>query len=332
MFDVAPLLRLAGDHHGVVSADELSTLDVTPAVRDRLLRRGLIERFGRFAFRAVGSVETVEQRVVAACHDTKGAATRSTAAWLHGLPGFDPPAGNPEVVCLESCCQYRSKVASESSSSWLTEKAIVVIRGIQVLCIEWVLFSLAGEIPGPKDRRTTEAIRLQKRRIFHRAVEDALRLGLTTEAKLWAHLEDIRCRGRKGVTEFELLLQERADAPTESWLEREFLAVLDRFGLPRPDCQERIEIDGAFVARVDFRYRGTDIVIEVTGHRYHSSVEQMERDQARRNRMALAGLKVVEFSYNAIVHSPHEVAARIRALLERAPPTDGSALGPAVAA
>ena len=98
---------------------------------------------------------------------------------------------------------------------------------------------------------------------------------------------------------------------TESWLEREFLRVIETFGLLPPVCQRRIEAHGAFVARVDFAYVELGIVIEVTGAVGHSSPRQRAADAARRNDLATNGLLVLEFTYEQVVGDPAAVAEAI---------------------
>jgi very-short-patch-repair endonuclease len=114
----------------------------------------------------------------------------------------------------------------------------------------------------------------------------------------------------------ESVLELRADgAVTESWLEREFLRVLERAGLPLPACQARIDNRGSFAARVDFLYEDIALVIEVSGYRHHSTREQMSADARRRADLLDAGYSVLEFSHDQIVNEPAYVAERVRSAL-----------------
>ena len=102
---------------------------------------------------------------------------------------------------------------------------------------------------------------------------------------------------------------------TESWLERETLRVLANAGLPAPICQARIAPKGAFVARVDFLYPDHLVVIEVNGHAWHSTRDQVAADAARRRQLVLAGYLVLDFTYDDIVSSPQLVVTQVRAAL-----------------
>lgn len=310
-------MQRARTHHGVVSRPDLDHAGATPSVRAGLVRRGLLERRSCRVYRLTGAPETTRQAVLEACIDLGGAATRGTAAWLHGIDGFKPPKGKPEVVCSKELCQYRSALTDSHSSTVFGGDVFEEVDGIPTLRVPWVLFSLAAEIPGPKCRTATKGRILYLRERLRNAIDDAIRMGLTTDAELRALLERIRCRGRNGVREFEAALDERLDAPTESDLERVFLGLLDAANLPRPEVQQLIAIDGEIVAHVDFKYEGSTTIIEVSGHRFHSSREQRQRDTNRQNELALAGYKYLEFTWLTMHRSPHQVIAKIRRLLEQ---------------
>ncbi len=143
-------------------------------------------------------------------------------------------------------------------------------------------------------------------------VDTAVRDGLASDPWLWWRLERLRCRGRNGVTVLEGILRDRAGrGRTESWLERELLGCLERGGLPRPVVQRTIRADGAFVARVDCCYPLERIVIEVNGHRSHSTRRQRNADAARVNRLQLAGHRVLQFTYDDVVRLPEMVVATV---------------------
>lgn len=315
MFRDLDIFQLASQQLGLVARTDLDSLGASERVRSRLVRRGLLEQVSQQVFRVAGSPPSTNQQIRAACMDLNGAATRATAAWLHGIAGFRAPKRKPEVVCLEELCQYRSALSSTHSSTIYCTADVTIIDGVPVMNIGWTLFSLAAEIPGPKARFATPHKRRKLRERLRNAVDDAIRSKKCTDEELRAFLQRIRCRGRNGVTEFQAVLDDRAQSPTESWLERKFLSILDKHGEPRPICQARIEADGVFVARVDFRYPGSSTAIEVSGYKYHSSREQQTRDANRRSELALQGVSVMEFTYNDLMDRPRQVAQMVRRLL-----------------
>ena len=148
------------------------------------------------------------------------------------------------------------------------------------------------------------------------AIGVAARDGQVSDAWLWWRLEQLRCRGRDGVTEMELALRERQRlGPTESWLEHRFLELLDQAGLPLPTVQRRVRLRGNSVARVDMSYDAIHLVIELDGHASHSTREQRDRDERRRNRLVLAGRRVLVFTYDHVVRAPVDVVEMVETAL-----------------
>jgi hypothetical protein len=316
MFNDSVIFDLARGQHGVVSRADLHALDVTERVRRRLVRTHLLEPVGECTYYAAGAPPSDHGRALVACLEARGVCARGTAAWLHGIPRFGP-GDPPSVVVFEPRANYRHDRADVHTSTTLDPEAdVVVVDGIPTLTVARTLFSLAAAIPGPSSP-VSEVRREAARDRVRGAVDDAVRLGKASDPWLWWMLERIRRRGRNGVREFETILADRAESPTEGWLERQFLVVLADAGLPAPICQERVHADGSFVARVDFRYSGSMTVIEVLGHRHHSSVEQLDADARRRTALAAAGYFVAEFTYNDVVARPEHVVAQVRAILTR---------------
>lgn len=99
-----------------------------------------------------------------------------------------------------------------------------------------------------------------------------------------------------------------------SWLERRALGVIAGAGLPPPRVQVHFRSDGR-LARVDLYYDEQRLVVEVAGHRTHSSRRHRQHDAERANRLRLAGLAVLEFTYEDVVDRPEYVSATIAAAL-----------------
>ena len=101
---------------------------------------------------------------------------------------------------------------------------------------------------------------------------------------------------------------------TESDLERDFLAICRRFGVPMPDANVRIGRH-----RVDFLWRDRRLVIEVDGYVYHRGRQAMRDDNDRDLELELAGYRVVRIEDSRITDDPAGVAAAVRGLLQAAP-------------
>ena len=105
------------------------------------------------------------------------------------------------------------------------------------------------------------------------------------------------------------------DAGVESWLERKFLELLREAGLPRPQCQVIFRDGSRTVARVDFLFAGTNVVVEVSGRRGHVTDAERQKDARRRNELQRAGMQVIEFVTVDVVRDPAYVVRTIRAAL-----------------
>jgi very-short-patch-repair endonuclease len=303
MSAMAKVLDRAVAQHGVVSREQLLQLDLTRHQITSLARQGLLLRVGPTTWRVAGGALTPRQRIVAACLETGGVASHQTAAALQGLGGW-VLGGRPTILVVRDRGRFRSTLAEVRTTTWLPREDIVRVDGVPATSVARTLVNLAA----PKFNLSHEALL--------DLVDVAVRDGRATDAWLWWRLERLRRRGRPGTRAMERVLAERgAIGLTESWLERAFLELLVRHGLPLPQCQRRIERCGTFVGRVDFAYPGTRILVEVSGHTYHSSRQALAADAARRNELQLAGYRVLEFTYDDVVIRPGAVVAVLRTAL-----------------
>ncbi len=105
-----------------------------------------------------------------------------------------------------------------------------------------------------------------------------------------------------------------------SWLERHFLVLLARAGLPRPDTQAIVGTRNLRLIRVDCHFPGTNVVVELLGYRFHRTVMEMQNDAERMNRMILDGLHPLQCTYIDVAgESPTMIASLREALLPRTP-------------
>jgi very-short-patch-repair endonuclease len=101
-------------------------------------------------------------------------------------------------------------------------------------------------------------------------------------------------------------------------LERRFLRLVAESGLPVPTSQV-VFLDGEerFVARVDFLFEDL-VIVEVEGHRFHSTRSQRQRDNERRNRLSRSEHRFLAFTYEDVRDRPRYVAREVRAALAAA--------------
>jgi hypothetical protein len=148
------------------------------------------------------------------------------------------------------------------------------------------------------------------------AFDSGLRDGKFNEALVHRRIIALRSSGRFGVPRLLQAIEGvEAISGAHSWLEREYLRLLAAAGLPRPETQQVLTRAGDRLVRVDFRFPGTPVVVEVLGYRYHRSADQMRRDAARLNALVADGYRPYQFVYADIVDSPSDVVAQTAAAL-----------------
>jgi putative AbiEi antitoxin of type IV toxin-antitoxin system len=280
---------------GHITFRQIRALGATAKVVNRLVESGWLTPVGRSTFRLGGVARTYEGDVMAACLDVGAVASHRTGACLHGL---GPKAWRQlplEVSVVKRRRHTESDLARIHTTTNLGPDDIVPLRGVPTTSVARTIFGLAALVP----EVTEEDLR--------DLVDIAIRDGRASDAWLWWRLDQLRCRGRNGVSVLEAILADRdGKGRTESWLERAFLDCLDEVGFPHPKVQQRIRHANGMVARVDFLYE-PNTVIEVLGYRWHSTHKQTQADAARRNRLILEGYGVLEFTYGQVVETPHVV-------------------------
>lgn len=148
------------------------------------------------------------------------------------------------------------------------------------------------------------------------AVDSAIRDGQIVERALHERIVDLRSQGRHGLPLLaEVLAGAEVTRGGNSWLEREYLRLLDAAGLPRPDLQQVLSRTRDQLVRVDCRFPGTNVIVELLGYRWHRSRQQMSRDAARANALIADGFRPFQFTYAHVVSEPSYVTETTRRAL-----------------
>lgn len=302
-----PLLESAAAHHGLIRRDQLTAAAITRSRRRSLMAARVIERVSGEVFRIPGAPVTPSQQLLAACWTLDGVASHRTAAALHGWRNFE--VGDPPEIMIHEPTHRRTPLARLRTVSALDPRDIMVIDAIPVTTPGRTLLSLAGIAGLRKDGKEISEW------VVEDAFDEALSNRQTDDATLRDMLERNRRSGRPGVALIEKLLDARRDGViTESHLERRTLEILAAAQLPEPVCQARIAPTADLVARVDFLYPDQQVVIEVSGLRWHRSARQFERDTARRRELTALGLQVYEFTYRQITRQPGLLVGLVRSI------------------
>ena len=99
---------------------------------------------------------------------------------------------------------------------------------------------------------------------------------------------------------------------TDSELERRFLPIAQRAGLPKPLTRQHLN-----GYRVDFFWPALGLVVETDGLRYHRTPSQQARDAERDNAHRAAGLTPVRFTHAHVRHRPNYVERTLTAIVEK---------------
>ena len=142
------------------------------------------------------------------------------------------------------------------------------------------------------------------------AVNEADKLGLIEIESLRSTLDELP--GRRGAPALRRLLDRPTFALTDSGLERRFLPIVRRAGLPAPQTGQRVN---GF--KVDFYWSELGLIVETDGLRYHRTPLQQARDRERDQAHARAGFTPLRFTHAQVVFEPDRVEATLAAVARR---------------
>jgi predicted transcriptional regulator of viral defense system len=104
----------------------------------------------------------------------------------------------------------------------------------------------------------------------------------------------------------------KADNPTRSGLEDDFIAFCASFGLPRPKVNTVV---GGY--EVDAFFEAERLIVELDSWTFHSSRDSFETDRNRDADALANGIGTVRITSERMGKTPSQEAARLRAILQR---------------
>jgi hypothetical protein len=294
------IAALAATQHSVVSAAQLLAHGVDPSMRRKWERAGIIDRLGPRSFAMAGSMPSFERSVAAGLADLAGfgVAAGRCGARLHGLDGFT--GCSTEFLVPRAHRGYSTEGLVCSVRLPLTMADILNVQGFRCLTAERLI--LESPVFGFSQAETENAI------------DSAIRVRSVAEQRL--RTRAIRDH-RAGVNGSRMLIDALVDSGGESRLERWFLGLVRKAGIPRPMLQKIYRDEARTIARVDAYFPG-GLVVEVAGHGTHGSRRQRQVDEQRRTELTLRGLRVVTFTYEDVRDRPDWVIGRLREALAMA--------------
>jgi hypothetical protein len=264
----------------------------------RRIRSGLLVAHGPRTLHFAGSSLDWRGSLFAGLKDVGDGSLVSgrSAAALHGLDGFED---GPLEFLVPHPSRDRRTVGRVSSTPSIGPFDRATVDGLAVTSGTRTVLELIGRV---------------SERELGNAVDSALRKGLTSPAMLLRRLDELGRQGRSGVAIFDRVME---SAGVQSWLEREFLRLIERAGLPRPTLQRRYRSDGRHIARVDFDFEPSPVVVEVGGRRGYLSADERRRQEHRRNELQLLGKIVYFFTTEDVTDAATYVVSTLRRALPR---------------
>jgi hypothetical protein len=142
------------------------------------------------------------------------------------------------------------------------------------------------------------------------AINEADKLDLIGVEALRSGLDTLE--RRLGLATLRTLIDVQTFVYTDSKLERDFLPIIRRVGLPLPETRRYVN---SF--RVDFYWAELELVVETDGLRYHRTPGQQATDLVRDQTHAASGLERLRFSHGQIRYEPEYVERILAAVVRR---------------
>jgi predicted transcriptional regulator of viral defense system len=290
--------ELAARQHDVLALAQLRALGLGDSGVRQRVAAGKLRRLHQGVYAIGLSPPSVEARFMAAvlaCGPGAALSHRSAAAHL-GLRPCNRSA--VDVIAPRRTGKARAGIDVHRAAG-LRACDVILLDGVPCTSVARTLLDLAGILDREGLERAVE--RAEILRIFDlHAVEDVLE----------------RAGRRREAAALRAVIAAYAPDPafTRSELERRFLALCRKAGVPRPQVNTFRALPGDGF-ELDFTWPDRRLIAETDSHRYHSTRRAFENDRRRDQRLTVAGWRVVRFTWRQVFGEPAEVGATLRALL-----------------
>lgn len=291
----ADVETLARRQHGLITRAQLVGLGVPTRTIDRHVHANHLYRIHQGVY-AVGRPELAPNghrlAAVLAYGTTAVLSHHSTGAIWDLVGGALWPL---HVTVPGSGRAHRAGIRVHRTTTLHSEDVTTVDR-IPVTSIDRTLLDLAAVLP--------------RRRLIY-AVEQADRLQKLNLAGLQRVLA--RNHGARGAGKLRALLENYDEPPdVRSRLERDFLALVDAHGLPRPRLN--VVVEGH---RVDAFWPDWGLVVELDGVGFHLNRGAFEDDRVRDAAMQRVGNRVLRVTEKRLSRQPTRVLDDVLTLAQR---------------
>jgi very-short-patch-repair endonuclease len=294
------MARVARGQHGVIARRQLLEMGMGSGAITVRLERGQLHALYRgvyvVGFRRISRKERWMGAVLAS-GDGAVLSHRSAARLWRLIP---PGAEQIDVtvpgrqVRREGIEAHRARL---SADEWLMRDGIPVTSPFRTI------FDLAADA---------------EMRELERAFHEAEARQLTDRVSLPMLLE--RYPGRRGSKNLRTLLQARQPVGiTRNDFEEAFVALVDRYGLPRPRMNADLAICGRFF-ELDALWDDERVAVELDSREIHGTHKKFETDRQRDRILVAAGWRTMRITWRQLHEEPDEIAEDLRSALERVVP------------
>lgn len=299
------IVEIATGQYGAFTRVQAHGVGMTDDRIPHRMRQGWLHQIGPNAFRLPGTDTTPHARLFGLMLDVGEPvwAFGPTAAALHHFDGFD--LGPPFHLVVPRGRQVRRVGSSIHTSQHLPHDDCTEIAGIRVMRPARTLIDLG---------------RIVDRAMLTRAYDAAVRDRLVNEDALIHRVLGLLDHSghRLGAEELLAVINgSEIERGAHSFLKRRFLHLMDEHEMPRPETQHVAGWSNDRLIRVDFRFPGTNVVVEVLGYHYHRSREQMAIDAQRMNQLIADGFRPYQFTYEQVMERERMVVHTVAAALQQ---------------
>jgi very-short-patch-repair endonuclease len=293
---------IADGQYGLVTLEQLRGLGISKDAAGQRVRAGRLHRVHEGVYVVGHSLLTSEGLWLAAVFASGPGAVLShrSAAALWGIRADEH--GAVDVTAANRRGRHPSGISAHRYS--LPEGDWTTVRGIRCTTVERTLLDLAAVIPVWQLRK---------------ALAEAEVLRIVDLSALRALIR--RSRRRRGVARLRLILDELHPETrrTRSELERMFLRMCRKGGLPTPEVNVALQVSGRRL-KPDFLWRDEGLIVEADSRRFHDTDSAFQHDRRREQLLQLAGWRVSRCTWEQVEREPRRLTETIHALLAQQNP------------
>lgn len=297
------LLDVFRRQSGIISARQAQALSLSPRQMQRRVATGEWEVLRKGIYRHALFDEGPMMWLHAATVNGTGFISHRYAARLHGLEPYD--RAEPEVTVTRMSFTRTPQLRMHESTQ-VNLIGLDTIDGLPVSPVERTIMDVAAV-----ERRQWAILA---------AMDSAVLSGKTDADRLAACLKLHARRGRNGTVRFRQGLEQfqRPGSHPIGHASRQAAQLLSSSGIPYPAFEDRVSINGNFVAQTDLAWK-VPLVGFLDGFSFHGSKRrQTNRDRQQRQVLRSAGIVVLEFTNDHLTQQPGYVISTSRSAFREA--------------